>query len=188
MTHLEKLSITFAAMKQYLLEWAAGRGGVKDREGCMSGLSHNDAIHFEIRNQQLATISDYSNACETMIADLTLQNHRLKGQLRLLETANRESLKSDDYVIEQIQKLLALKIDEDTTKKDFEGALRDMVFYFELGLKRGLIDETELVLSKLDWAKWMLKDGEGFNWVFNTQKNKLIHSSITSHIPKPEKP
>ena len=188
MTHLEKLAATFAAMKSSLLAWASSKGGALDTEGCMSGLSDNDAIHFEIRNQQLATISDYSNACETMIADLTLQNHRLKGQLRLLETANRESLKSDEYVMEQIQKLLAYRIDADTTKRDFEGALRDTIFYFELGLKRGLIDSTDLVLSKLDNARWMLKDGAEFNWVFNTKKNNLIHHSISTIIPAPSPP
>ena len=188
MTQLEKLSITFAAMKRGLLAWAAGKGGVGNTEGGMTGLSDNDNIHFTIRNQQLETISDYSNACEAKIEDLTLQNYRLKGQLRLLETANREALRSDEYVMEEIQKLLAYRIDADTTKRDFEGALRDTIFYFELGLKRGLIDSTDLVLSKLDNARWMLKDGAEFNWVFNTKKNNLIHHSISTIIPAPSPP
>ena len=190
MTHLEKLAATFAAMKSSLLAWAISRGGVKDREGCMSGLSHNDAIHFEIRNQQLATISDYSQACESLMSEQNMLIDRLRGEIRLLTTASREQMRSDDEVLKTIQILRGYEIGEETTLNDFEGSLRDTIYFFELGLKRGLIDRTDLIDSKLDWAKWFLKDQREMKLFFNHKKNKLysIHGSIKTIIPTPIKP
>lgn len=185
---LSQFAKVFADMKRKLLEWAAIKGGAVDTEGCMAGLSDNDAIHFNIRNAQLGCLAEYSAEVENLIAVLQFENEKLKSQVRLLETANRESIRGDDFVMAQIEKWLAFKIELDTTEYDFEFALRETVFYLELGIKRKILEPDERILKKINLSKLMLKDKFEFNFVFNNKKNKLFHGSIKTIIPTPVKP
>lgn len=184
LTALTKFSTTFSAMRQKLVEWAVSKGGAVDSEGFMSGLSDNDNTHFTIRNEQLEAIADYSNEVESLIQEQKMTIDRLRGEVRLLTAASREQMRSDDSVLKNIEVLTKYQIEEETTINDFEGALRDTIYFFELGIKRGLIDPTELINSKLDWARWFLKDQREMKLFFNQKKNKLyqIHENIRTLI------
>ena len=183
-TAFNQFSRIFKAMRESLLKWATSKGGAVDNEGFMSGLSENDNIHFESRNKQLEIIAEYATVTEEYINDLLIENAKLKGKIRLLETATREQIQSDDNVLKQVQFLLKFQIEDDTTLNDFEGILRDTFYYFNLGLKRGLIAESELILSKLDWAGWFLKCDRDMKQFYHNKKNKLYetHDSLREII------
>jgi hypothetical protein len=177
-------SITFKKMREKLIEWAFSKGGRLDTEGYMSGLQPNDNTHFDIRNQQLETIADYSTACETLIGEQQNEIERLKGRLRMAEMANREILKSDTDVLSQIDFLLAYEIKEDTTILDFESTLKDTLFYLELGLKRGIIEKTDTIAKKLHWSRIFLTDHQRLKIFYYHKKNSLheTHDSIKTLI------
>lgn len=184
-THIEaftKFSTVFSSMRTKLVEWATSKGGAVDTEGFMSGLNENDNTHFSIRNEQLEVIAHYSYEVENLIQEQRMVIDRLRGEVRLLTTATRQQMRSDDEVLKNIEVLMKYEIQEETTMNDFEGALRDTIYFFELGMKRGLIDPTELINSKLDWARWFLKDQREMKIFYHNKKNKLyqIHESIES--------
>lgn len=180
-TAYKEFSLTFKKMREKLIEWALSKGGKLDTEGYMIGLTANDETHFKIRNEQLESIATYAHEADSLIVSLENAVQRLKTKVRLLETANRETLLQDKEIQDKIDFILDYKIDEDTTLKDFEDVLSDTKFYFELGIKRKMIEpDNAHVSQKLKWAKIFLLDTARMKRFFNNKKAELYdtHESI----------
>lgn len=179
--NLNAFATTFKAMKESLIKWALTKGGVIN-DGCMNGLSENDNTHFEVRNKQLEILSTYSASAETRIQELETEIKRLKDRNILLETASREQIQSDETVKTECDRLLKYTIDDETTFLEFEGIVKNTVFYLNLGLKRNLIENTEGVQKKLIGCNYMLNTKGELKRIFDIKKSKLFHESIKTTI------
>jgi hypothetical protein len=173
-------SKTFADMRTRLLKWLTDNGGTLDTDGNISGLAPNLEIHFNGRNEQLNAILNYATAVAESLNAKSEEIATLKAHIRLLETAEREKSISNAATLDRISELLAWEIQKKHSMDDFRRAIKDTIFFVELGLKRKLIESDERIQLKLHYSKLFLQnDAEARKHFFSRKK---ILEQASAHI------
>jgi hypothetical protein len=166
-------STTFAHMQEQLAAWVQGRGGTIDEEGYVNGLTPNDLIHYDKRNGQLEAMLEYVEAVEADRKEKGAEIDRLRTRLKMLETAQKAEKYTDDYVLKEVNFLRLWEIVEDTTLDDFKGILKETIFFFDLALKRKIVEADERTLKKMQYSSAFLKNEEDLRYFFFNKKGKL---------------
>ena len=104
-------------------------------------------------------------------------SEKLKAHIRLLESAEREKEVSNGMVLDRISELLSWEIEKKHNLDDFRKAMRDTIFFVELGIKRKLVDFDKRTQSKLYWSKYYLQNEVEARSFFFNKKRRLEQES-----------
>ena len=174
-----KYAAAYNDMRKRLEEWVISKKGSFDKEGEVQGLEPNMKIHYDIRAEQLIHLLDYAEAAEQELKLQREEIKRLKTENRLLLTAERNRTYTDEFVMQQVNFYKSWSLDLETNLKEFREHLSDTIKFFDIAIKRQLIETDPIIESKLKWSVTFLKDEERLRQFYFTKKHQLKAAAKT---------
>lgn len=169
----QKFAAAYNDMRKRLHEWVCSKNGKLDDDGGVTDLEPNMKIHYDIRAEQLIHLLDFAQAAEQELKVQREEIKRLKAENRLLLVAERNRTYTDEFVMQQVNFYKVWSLDLETDLKDFRERLAETVKFFDIAIKRQLIDSDPVIESKTKWSVTFLKDEELLRQFYFTKKHQL---------------